>query len=141
MKKENFEWCKSISETIDKYVHGEMYTCPECNNDIEWNNDNYNDNDNTYTCPHCGETFNADNLEALTIYDYFNDIYNTEWRLDANREYKSVAFMVACGGPNIWIDTGSKQVELYWWSDSASYPLSYDAVNEIDNFAEELYHC
>ena len=140
MKNENFEHCKSIAETLEQYVNGELYTCPHCRNDFEWDDDKYNDYENEYTCPHCGETYAADDLEALSLYDFFNDIYNIEYRLDARREYKSVALMVACGGPNIWIDTGTKQVELYWWTERASYPLNYDVVEAIDSFAEDMFN-
>lgn len=136
MKNENFEHCKSIAENLEKYVNGDFCTCPHCGDDLEWDTD-----DDVCICPHCGETLNRYDVEQLSLYDYFDDVYNIEWRLDANREYKSVALMVACGGPNIWIDTGSRRVELYWWSDSAYYPLSYDVVEAIDEYASEIFNC
>jgi hypothetical protein len=30
-------------------------------------------------------------------------------------------------------------VELYWWTDRASYPISYDAVDAVDEWAAEYW--
>ena len=49
--------------------------------------------------------------------------------------------MVACGGPNIYVDTGSGQVELYWWGDSAKWGIDRNAVVAIDEAFEELFNC
>ena len=49
--------------------------------------------------------------------------------------------MVACGGPNIYVDTGSKAVELYWWTDRASYSLLSETAEAITAEFEELYNC
>lgn len=142
MNNENYEHCVNIAEEIKRYARGDMYRCPECGEIIEWDNNQYNDEYCTYTCPSCGEVIEESELEALNLYDYFEDsIYNTEWRLDSNREYKSVAFMVACGGPNIWVDTGSGNVELYWWNERASAPIDGETRQAIDDFAEELFQC
>ena len=77
--------------------------------------------------------------EQMTLYDYFEDCLDIEYRCDGRREYRSVRVMVTCGGPNIYIDTATKQVELYWWTDRASYPLAYDAVDAVDAWACEYW--
>ena len=51
-----------------------------------------------------------------------------------------VLSMVACGGPNIYIDTASALVKLYWWTEYAEYPLSYSARDAIDEWAEEYWN-
>jgi hypothetical protein len=48
--------------------------------------------------------------------------------------------MIACGGPNIYVDTASKAVELYWWGDRASYLLLSDTVDAIDECFSELFN-
>ena len=53
----------------------------------------------------------------------------------------ALALMVACGGPNIYLDTASKDVELYWWSEHARYPMSYEAVEALDDWADEMWRC
>lgn len=75
--------------------------------------------------------------EQVTMYDYFGDVYDVRYVLDGNMEYVAVRLMVACGGPNIWVDTEVGRVELYWWGDRASYPLTSSTVAEIDAIASE----
>lgn len=142
---ENRNHCKAIAEDIDLYVNGDGYKCPHCGCVHDF--DDYGDEHETvdggicYTCPECGEDIDESELEALTIYDYFDDVFDIEYRIGSDKEYRSVCVMVACGGPNIYINTATKNVELYWWTDEASYPLSYEAVEQIDNYFEELFNC
>ena len=84
----------------------------------------------------------AEELEETDIYSYFseNEIYNIEYRVDEKKEYKSVEIMIACGGPNIYIDTDRKEVLLYWWSDEAEYGLSDEVCNSINSYFEDLYN-
>ena len=49
--------------------------------------------------------------------------------------------MVAFGGPTIYIDSATRAVELYWWTDRASYPISRDAADALDEWAQELWTC
>lgn len=139
---ENREHCKSIAERLDAVAAGFIYRCPECGEWIEFNNDQYNDENAEYTCQECNATFDESELEAVSFYDYFEGgIYDCEFRVGSDLEYRSVKIMVACGGPNIYIDTGSRAVELYWWTDSALYSLGSDTVDAIDEWAEEWYKC
>jgi hypothetical protein len=82
-------------------------------------------------------------LEPISLYDYFEDsIYNIEYRVGSRYEDpSSVQIMVACGGPNIYIDTKSGDVELYWWNETGSYPMRSATIAAIDDFACELYNC
>jgi hypothetical protein len=75
------------------------------------------------------------------LYDWAEDILDIEYRCGSDKELRSVQIMVTCGGPNIYVDTASKSVELYWWGDRASYPISYDAAAELDAWAEEYWRC
>ena len=137
---ENREWCKSIAERLEAIAEGRIYRCPECGEYVE---------DNNLFCG-CGcqvdligsEDDNAEPWEQVSFYDYFvDDIYDVEFRIGSDRQYRSVRIMVACGGPNIYIDTASKSVELYWWTDRASYLIDLDTVAAIDEWAEEWYNC
>lgn len=132
---ENWEWCKSIANTIDDYCDGRVFKCPECGEIITIDDDR-----EKHLCG-CGYLDDIDEYEMLSIYDYFEDVYDIEYRIGSDKELRSVCLMIACGGPNIYVDTGSKKVELYWWTERASYPLSSNAVASIDEFAEELYQC
>ena len=143
---ENRNRCKNIAENIDMYVNGDGYRCPECGlvhpfDEYETSEHETINGGICYTCPNCGGEIEESELEAISIYDYFDDVFDIEYRTGSDKEYRSVCVMVACGGPNIYIDTATKNIELYWWTDKASYPLSLEAVNEIDNYFEELFNC
>ena len=139
--RENREHCERIAKELDSIAEGNCYRCPHCGEVIEWDDDQYNDGDAVYTCPECGETFEENELEPYTLWDCFDDVYDIEYSISGNMEYRSVRLMVACGGPNIYIDTGTKSVELYWWTDRASYRLLSDTCKEIDSIFEEYFTC
>lgn len=144
--RENRDHCRYIAETLDRYASGDLYKCPHCDEvhtmgDYEENEHENEDGCTCYTCPNCGEEIEEYCLEAVSMYDYFSDCYDIEYRCGSDREYRSVCIMVACGGPNIYIDTATKQVELYWWTDRASYPISYNTVEAVDAWAEEYWSC
>ena len=135
--RENWQTCKCIATELEAYANGYIYKCPDCGEIL-----NLEDfAGDCYQCPECGVLQAPYRLEQLGIYDYMSDALDIEYRVSGRLELRSVQVMVACGGPNIYIDTGSKAVELYWWADRASYPLDYDACAEIDAWAEELFEC
>lgn len=135
---ENRAHCKHIAEELDAYVRGDLRRCPDCGEEIRRDWDEVGD---AFKCPHCGEISDPDDWEQLSVWDFLGDCYDVEYRCSSSRELRSVAVMVACGGPNIYLDTASKDVELYWWSERARYPLSYEAVEAIDEWAEEVWGC
>jgi predicted RNA-binding Zn-ribbon protein involved in translation (DUF1610 family) len=130
---ENTAHCKYIADNIADYVNGNVHKCPECG-EVH----TIPDEAEKYLCS-CGFLGDIDDYEQLSIYDFFEDCYDIEYRIGSDKELRSVQIMVACGGPNIYIDTASKKVELYWWTEKADYPLSYESVEAIDEWAEELY--
>ena len=134
---ENREQCKSIAEKIDAICEGRVYICPECGEYIAIDEDNYADE---ITCE-CGEKFSIDDAEPVYILDYFNDCYDIEYCVGSHGDFRSVRIMVACGGPNIYVDTKNALVQLYWWTEYADYPISYEARDAINDCFEELYAC
>lgn len=134
---ENRDHCKRIAEELEAHTNGTVYRCPDCGEILELPDDV----GDKYKCPHCGTVSEVDELEQLSVWDYLEDALDIEYRIGSDKQYRSVCIMVACGGPNIYIDTASKSVELYWWGDRASYPISTDATDAVDEWAEELYQC
>ena len=51
--------------------------------------------------------------ECQDLYDYFDEVYDIEYRIDDRGEYRSVKLMIACSGPTIYVDTGDAYVKLY----------------------------
>lgn len=144
--RENREHCQRIAEDVEAYAAGNYYKCPDCCGVHHWDAVEESEHEDeagwaVYTCPDCGAEIAEDDWEQQSLYDYFSDCYDIEYRCDSKREYRSVCIMVACGGPNIYIDTSSKAVELYWWTDRARYYLSSDAVDAVDDWAREYWDC
>lgn len=139
MTNENRNHCKYIAEQIEAYYNGDVYKCPECGEVFTTCEAIDLDNDEI-RCPNCENTSIDSEFEILGLWDYFDDYLNLEYRIESDRRtVRSVQIMVTCGGPNIYIDTASKAVELYWWSDRADYPLSYEVCNAIDEMFQELW--
>lgn len=79
--------------------------------------------------------------EMMSGLDYLDGYYSVEYYVAADRETVTGArFMVAGGGPNIFIDTKFKTVEGYWWSDKyiARY---YDDPMDLDSAPIDLWGC
>lgn len=133
---ENRNHCKHIARETEAYAAGAVHRCPECDEEIRFP-DNVGDK---YRCPHCHNVADIDEYEQLSIWDYMSDILDIEYRCGSDKEYRSCKIMVACGGPNIYIDTDSALVKLYWWTEYAEYPLSYAARDAVDEWAEEYWN-
>lgn len=132
---ENNRHCERIAEDLSDYVSGLVYRCPDCGEIITAPEDC-----EKYRCPDCGYTGNLSEYEQLSIYDYLEDCLDIEYRVSSRHELRSVQIMVACGGPNIYLDTASGRVEMYWWSERADYPLSRECITALDEWAEEYFN-
>lgn len=139
--RENREHCKRIADELEAVAEGRVYKCPECGELVGIENLVYDEDTQTYTCTQCGKTFDDCDLEPVYMLDYFADVLDIEYRIGSDREFRSVRLLVAYGGPNIYIDTCSRQVELYWWTDRASFPLSDEVCDQINADFEELFNC
>ena len=82
----------------------------------------------------------AEHLEATDPYTFFEkqDIYDLEFTVDANLDFKSGKAMIACGGPNIFINSCGS-VDLYWCSEEAHWYLSSDCKSAVEDYFEEMY--
>ena len=139
--RENRETCRRIALELEAYVGGSVRRCPKCGEII--NRTEWDDVGDKFKCTECGAVVDADDLEPLSVWDYMEDVLDIEYRTTGRNadDLRSVSVMVTCGGPNIYIDTASASVELYWWGDRASYPISYDARDAVDEWAAEMWGC
>ena len=80
-----------------------------------------------------------DDGDQLSAFDYLQDALDIEYILDSKREYIGARVLVAFGGPNIWINTRTGQVEGYWWGDSHTAPFT-DNLG-LDDALRELRCC
>lgn len=64
---------------------------------------------------------------------------DVEYIIDSRGNYTGSKIYITLGGPTVWIDTRTSEVQLHWASDSASYPIDFDTRDEIDSIFEEFY--
>lgn len=88
-----------------------------------------------------GEQIAFEDLEIATIGDFFDDFYDVFFVVDSDKKYKACRVLVACGVPNIYIDTWEQEVQLTWWSDTAIADIPYELCAAIDEFFEIVYEC
>lgn len=90
------------------------------------------------------ETIYEDNFfiedEENDDYDYYyfdEDVYNIDYVWRKNYGLVGVRIMVACGGPNIWIDTMEGAVCGYWGTDVYRAYLTTACINAINDYFAE----
>lgn len=136
---DNTAHCIDIANELDAFASSDMIRCPECGEIISLP---YEEGEGVEL--DCGCKVNIDDLDDLdevTMYDYFEDhMYDIEYTIGGDFDYRGVRVMIACGGPNIYINTNNKRVELYWWGDTAYAALSDRAVDAIDAYFEDGYN-
>ena len=74
-----------------------------------------------------------------TAHDWMEGTYDIRYYVDREKRYLGAEIMVAGGGPTIWVNTYTKQVEGYWGGDKVLEPF----IDELglDYYCEELYGC
>ena len=78
--------------------------------------------------------------DTLSGFDYLADMLDIEYIISSDKQYKGARVLVAFGGPNIWINTQTEEVEGYWWGMSQKVPYFGDAM-DLDATLEEFYNC
>jgi len=81
-----------------------------------------------------------DTDEIVSGFDYLSDVLDIEYIVSSKKEYLGARVLVAFGGPNIWINTRTKQVEGYHWGDKSIQSYDNDCM-DLNATLEELYNC
>ena len=74
-----------------------------------------------------------------TAHEYMKDALDIQWITNQDKTYRGARVLVAFGGPNIWVNTQSSEVEGYWWLDKAN-ALFTDNMG-LNAYLEEIYNC
>lgn len=83
-----------------------------------------------------------DDFEQVTIYDYLADVLDaTYYTAGRDGDYKGVRLLLAYGGPNVYLGTYFRTLELYWWTESATVDLLPNEAAEVDDMWREVYYC
>lgn len=83
-----------------------------------------------------GET---ESPQELTAYDYLQDVLDIRYTVNSAREYLGARILVGYGGPNVWIDTNTNALEVYWGQTATRY-LPSEFIEQLDVALEELWN-
>ena len=69
--------------------------------------------------------------------EWMEGTYDIRYYVDSSKRYLGAEIMVAGGGPTIWVNTYTKEVEGYWGCDKVREPF----IDELglDDYCEEMY--
>ena len=78
-----------------------------------------------------------ENDDSSGEYYYFDENYNLDYVWRERHGLMGVRVMIACGGPNVWVDSFNEEVIGYWGASEIHVPLPRDVCYSITNHYEE----
>lgn len=137
------ERCEQIAESLEAYADGTARKCHHCGavRPIDqYEETEHDDAGGTWCiCPDCKMKTKKYDLEPVDMYDYLRDALDVSFFVSSKKEYQGVELLVSCGGPNIYVSTISRNVELYWGGDRAFFPLRSDVLDALDDWAADWW--
>ncbi len=82
---------------------------------------------------------NSEHGEHASAGSWMEDTYDIRYYVDQGKRYLGAEIMCAGGGPTIWVNTYTKQVEGYWGGDKVLEPFIDNL--DLDDYCEEMYGC
>ena len=70
---------------------------------------------------------------------WMEGVYDIRYIVDSEKKYLGAMLMVAGGGPTIWVNTWTNEVEGYWGGDRVTWAFR-DEIG-LDDYNEEIYNC
>jgi hypothetical protein len=71
------------------------------------------------------------------VQTWMEDTYNIRYLVDQDKQYLGAKILCAGGGPTIWVDTWTKEVEGYWGGDRVN--IGFCDNLGLDDYCEEIY--
>jgi len=71
------------------------------------------------------------------VHTWMEDTYNIRYLVDYDKQYLGAQILCAGGGPTIWVNTWTKEVEGSWGLDRVNVPFA-DNLG-LDDYCEEMY--
>ena len=79
----------------------------------------------------------GEDREEVTASKWMEDVYDIRYLVDREKRYLGCELMVAGGGPTIWVNTWTKEVEGYWGGDRVTW--AYQDNIGLDDYCQEMY--
>jgi hypothetical protein len=80
---------------------------------------------------------NSEHGEDASVASWMEDVYDIRYIVDREKRYMGAELMVAGGGPTVWVNVYTKEVEGFWGFDKVIEPF-IDNLG-LDEYCEELY--
>ena len=72
--------------------------------------------------------------------DYLGDCcIDVQYIVNSDRTYRAARVCVAIGGPTVWINTNTEQLEVAWWSATEYRDLPRAFCDGIDDYLAEVW--
>ena len=71
--------------------------------------------------------------------EWMEGVYDIRYIVDREKRYFSAELLVAGGGPTIWVNLNTMEVEGYWGGARVTHPFR-DSL-DLDGYLEEMYGC
>ena len=85
-------------------------------------------------CKHIADDITKGEGDA---HEWMEDVYDIEWITYQDGRYKAARLQVAGGGPSIWVNMHTHEVEGYWWGDHCKCPFVDNL--QLDEYLEDLH--
>ena len=85
-------------------------------------------------CKDIAEDITAGKEDA---HKWMEHVYDIRYIVDREKRYYSAELLVAGGGPTIWVNLNTKEVEGYWGTDRVQW--YYQDNLGLNDYLEEMY--
>ncbi len=85
------------------------------------------------------ETEHDEDDEGTLASRFMDHVYDIRYFVDSEKKYLGAMLMVAGGGPTIWVNTWTSEVEGSWAGDRCTHYFQ-DNIG-LDDYNEEMYNC
>ena len=85
------------------------------------------------------ETDHDEDDEGTLASRFMESVYDIRYIVDREKRYMGAELMDAGGGPTIWVNLYTKEVEGYWGTDRVTHCFT-DNLG-LDDYCEEMYGC
>ncbi len=83
------------------------------------------------------ETDHDEDDEGTLASRFMDHVYDIRYIVDREKRYLGAELMVAGGGPTIWVNLDTKEVEGYWGTDRVQWAFQ-DNLG-LNDYMEEMY--
>ena len=91
------------------------------------------------TSPEMREDGDTGEKYRETAHEWMEGTYDIRYYVDREKRYLGAEIMCAGGGPTIWVNTYTEEVEGYWGCDKVREPFIDNL--DLDDYCEEMYSC